>query len=413
MDMILRCCAGLDVHKKTVVACVRTLRDDGTAAIRKGTFPTDTAGLLELGDWLVELGVEHAAMESTGVYWKPVWNLLEGRVGSLMLVNARLFRNVPGRKTDTNDAQWLAQLLQHGLLRASFVPPRPMRELRDLTRQRTCLVQDKTRVANRIQKVLEDANIKLASVASDVLGVSGRAMIRALIDGQKDPTILADLAKLRLRAKLPELRRALRGGVTEHHRYMLGQYMKQLRQIEELIADLQARIDTCTAKDEAIIHQLDGIPGVDRRTAQIILAEVGTDMSHFPSAGHLASWAKLRPGDNESAGKQRSSHVGHGNRWLRGAMTQCAWAAGRTKKSYFSAHYKRIMRRRGKKRALVAVANSLMVVIYHMLKNGTEFHDLGPDYLDRLEPDRLAGMLVKRLEKLGHQVTLSPSQNAA
>lgn len=408
MDVVHGCCAGLDVHLKTVVACVREVAADGSVSSEHRSFPSHTAGILELGDWLLQRGVTRVAMESTGVYWKPVWNLLDGRGPELMLVNAREFRNVPGRKTDVNDAQWLAQLLQHGLLRPSFVPPRPMRELRDLTRQRSCLVQDKARVANRIQKILEDANIKLSSVASDVLGASGRDMIQAIIRGEANPGALANLARRRLRAKIPALREALRGGARDHHRFMLRLLMDQLDAIETLVARVQDRIDELTAKDTPVLSLLDQIPGINRMTAQVILAEIGTDMNHFPSAGHLASWAKLRPGDDESAGKRRSSRTGRGNRWLRGAMTQAACAAGRKKNSYFSAQLRRLASRRGRKRALVAVAHSLIVVVYHMLKTGTPYRDLGPEYLDRLEPHRMIKILVRRLESLGQDVTLHP-----
>lgn len=414
METVIRCCAGLDVHQASVVACVRRAGAGGGVRGEVRTFPTHTAGLLALGDWLAGEGVTHAAMESTGVYWKPVWNLLEGRGPALMLVNAREFRNVPGRKTDVNDAQWLAQLLQHGLLRASFVPPRAGRELRDLTRQRTSLIQDRARVANRVQKTLEDANLKLSSVASDVLGVSGRAMLRAIIAGTEDPAALAELARGRLRAKKGELRLALRGGATGHHRFMLRLLMDQLDELEALIGRLQERIDrVMSEEDEAAIERLREIPGIERRVAQVILAEIGRDMTPFPSAGHLASWAKLRPGDDQSAGKRRSARTGRGNRWLRGAMTQAAWAAGRTKGSYFNAQFHRIARRRGRKRALVAVAHSLIVVIYHMLRDRTAYRDLGADYLDRLEPQRLTRALVRRLEQLGHAVELRPRDLAA
>jgi transposase len=412
VNAMVRCCAGLDVHARSVVACVRALDGAGKVSLQTRTFETHSAALMDLAGWLASQGVEQAAMESTGVYWKPVWNILEQHGLSLMLVNAWEFRNVPGRKTDINDAQWLAQLLQHGLLRASFVPERRVRELRDLTRHRTCLTQDKTRVANRIQKVLEDANIKLSSVASDVLGMSGRAMIQALIQGEHVPEKIADLARGRLKAKRPQLCEALRGGANDHHRFMLKLLMDQLAELEQLIARLQTRIDELTAQDEAIIERLDAIPGIDRTVAQVVLAEIGTQMKHFPTAGHLASWAKLRPGDDESAGKRRSSKTGRGNRWLKGALTQAAWAAGRTKKSSFSSQLRRIASRRGIKRALVAVAHSLVVVIYHMLARSTNYQDLGHDYYDNLAPTRLTNSLVRRLQSLGHNVTLSPKTAA-
>jgi transposase len=412
MDTVYRCCAGVDVHLKSSEVCVRYVDADGKARNELRSFGTTTRAILELGDWLEELGVQIVAMESTGVYWKPLWNLLEGRV-ELMLVNARHFRNVPGRKTDKNDAQWLAELLQHGLLRPSFVPARRQRQLRDLTRQRHVLVQDKTRVANRIQKVLEDANIKLSSVASDVLGVSGRDMIRSIIGGEEDPVVLADLARRSLRAKIPQLREALLGGVTEHHRFLLRMHMQHLNFLEKEIASLEDRIDREMAQEQEAIDRLEEIPGIDARIAHAVIAEIGTDMTRFPTAAHLCSWAKLCPGVNESAGKRKSARTGQGNRWLKALMSQAAWGATRTKNSYYAAQFRRVMARRGKKRALIAVARSLLETIYYMLLRGTRYQDLGPDYLDRLEPDRITRTLVKRLEKLGHTVSLQPRTDAA
>jgi transposase len=374
METLHRCCAGLDVHKKTVVACVRTVGPDGKAETLTRTFGTVTADLLELADWLESRGARHAAMESTGVYWKPVWHLLEGRLG-LMLVNARHIKNVPGRKTDVRDAEWIAQLLQHGLLRPSFVPPPPVRELRDLTRQRAQLVRDRAAVVNRVQKVLEDANIKLASVATDVMGVSGRAMIRALIAGDAAADDLAALARARLRAKLPELRLALDGRVTDHHRFQLRMLMEQVEHLEGWITELGTRIEARMRPFREAAGRLALIPGVGATAAEVIVAEVGTDMTKFPTSGHLASWAGLCPGNDQSAGKRRSGKTTKGSAWLRATLVQAAWAASHTKETIFSATYRRWAKRLGKKKALVAVARKLLVVAYHLLKGRTDYRE--------------------------------------
>jgi transposase len=412
MDILYRCCAGLDVHKKTVVACVRRLDVAGQARQEVRTFGTMTCDLLALSDWLAEQGAEHVAMESTGVYWKPVFNILEGRF-AVMLVNAQHIKQVPGRKTDVKDCAWIAQLLQHGLLRASFVPPPPIRELRDLTRQRAQLVAEKATAANRIQKVLEDANIKLASVATDVLGVSGRDMLEAIIAGEDDAEKLADKARKRLRNKIPALQTALRGRVTEHHRFQLRLLMDHLAHLEALIGRLGGRIEEVMAPFAEAVERLTTIPGVEQRAAETVLAEVGPNMEQFPSADHLASWAGMCPGNNESAGKRKSGKTTKGSRWLRQILTQAAWAASHTKDTYLSAQYRRLAARRGKKRALVALGHTLLVIIYHLLKNRTTYQELGGDFLERLEPDRLTRQLVKRLEKLGHNVTLQPKEDAA
>lgn len=407
MDMIYCCCAGLDLHLKSIQAHVRRRNPDGTVTSVAQRFGTTTSQILALGDWLAGHQVEKVAMEATGVYWKPVWNLLEDRF-SLMLVNAQHFRNVPGRKTDVSDAAWLAQLLQCGLLRDSFVPPRAQRELRDLARQRTALVEDKCRVVNRIQKTLEDANIKLSSVASDVMGLSGRHMIQAMIAGQDDPAVLADLARNRLRQKLPELREALKGGVREHHRFMLKQLMAQVEMLEGQIAAFEARIEALMAEDQEKIDRLKGIPGVDDRAARLIIAEIGTDMSRFPSADHLCSWAGVCPGNNESAGKRKSGRTRNGNRWLRRVLNQAAWASSMKKGSYFKAQHARIARRRGLKRATMAVSRSLLTTIYHMLKTGSVFKDLGAGFFDQMKPQRVIHGIIKRLDSLGFNVQLTP-----
>jgi len=315
---------------------------------------------------------------------------------------------VPGRKTDVKDCQWIAQLLQHGLLKASFVPPEPIRALRDLTRQRAQLVAERAAAANRIQKVLEDANIKLASVATDVLGASGRAMLQALIAGGSDPEQLADLARMRLRAKLPELRLALQGRVTEHHRFLLRVHLDHIGHLEGLIGRLGGRIEEVMAPFAEAAARLQTIPGVIQRVAETVLAEIGPRMEQFPTDGHLASWAGMSPGNNESAGKRRSGRTTHGNRWLRQMLVQAAWAASRTKGTYLAAQYRRLAKRRGRKRALVAVGHTLLGIIYHVLKRGTTYTELGPDFLERLEPERLTRQLVKRLERLGHKVVLEP-----
>jgi transposase len=411
MDILFRCCAGLDVHKKTVVACVRRLDEAGRVHQEVRTFGAMTADLLALSDWLAEHGVTQVAMESTGVYWKPVFNILEGRF-PVLLVNAQHVKQVPGRKTDVRDCQWIAQLLQHGLLRPSFVPPAPIRELRDLTRQRAQLVAEKATSANRVQKVLEDCNIKLASVATDALGVSGRAMLEAMIAGEEDAQKLADQARGRLRKKIPELRAALRGQVTAHHRFQLRLLLDHLTHLEALIGRLGTRIDEVMGPFVEAAERLATIPGVDRRTAETVIAEVGADMGQFPSADHLASWAGMSPGNNESAGKRKSGRTTKGSRWLRQMLTQAAWAASHTKGTYLSSHYRRLAARRGKKRALVALGHTLLVIIYHVLKEGTSYRELGGDFLERLEPDRLTRQLVRRLEKLGHQVTLQPKDAA-
>jgi transposase len=382
MDILHDRCAGLDVHKKTVVACVRHVAADGRVEKQTRTFGTMTADLLELADWLKTQGVRHAAMESTGVYWKPIWHILDGAF-ELILVNARHIKQVPGRKTDVKDAEWIAQLLQHGLLSPSFIPPPPIRELRDLTRQRAQLVADKAAVANRVHKTLEDANIKLASVATDILGASGRAMIAKLIRGESDPEVLADEARASLKKKVIPLRRALEGRVTEHHRFQLEALMDQLRGLEDLIARYTARIEEAMRPFAQAEARLMTIPGVGRQAAEVIVAEIGADMGRFPTAGHLASWAGLCPGNNESGGKRRSGKTTKGSRWLRTTLVQVAWAASHTKKTTFGATYRRWAKRLGKKKALVAVARKILVLAYTLLKIAT-------DYQERLEPEQAA-----------------------
>lgn len=426
MDVIYKCCAGLDVHKASVSACVRRVDVDGAMHSEVREFGTMTKDILALGDWLSAQGVSHVAMESTGVYWKPIWNLLEERF-TLLLCNAAHVKQVPGRKTDVRDCQWLAQLLQHGLLQSSYIPAKPQRDLRDLTRNRAQLMAEQTRVANRIQKLLEDANIKLACVATDVLGVSGRAMIEAILDGQTDPVQIAELAQRRLRGKIPQLREALHGNVTDHHRFMLGMFYRHLRQLEQLVAEVDERIEATMASAELnarteegnaipfdrAVTLLDTVPGIDKCTAQAILAEIGTDMRQFPSDRHLASWAGICPGNNESAGKRKTGRISKGNPWLKRVLTQVAWAASHTKNTYLSAQFHRLAKRRGKKRALIALAHSILVSIYHILEQDITYSDLGPDYFDTIAPEKRVQYHKKQIERLGYRVTVEPTSNAA
>jgi len=407
MEVILRCCAGLDVHKDSVEACVRRMGAAGKLEHEVRHWGTTTRELVAMAEWLAAMGVTHVAMESTGVYWKPIFNILEAQF-EILLANAHHLKNVPGRKTDIRDCQWIAQLLQHGLLKGSFIPPRPQRELRDLTRQRTQLIDEASRIANRIQKVLEDANVKLGSVASNVVGASGRLMLEAMVAGQDNPAQLAELAQRRLRSKIPQLQQALYGKLTEHHRWMLKLLLDQLQTTEQFIARLDERIAELTRPLKPVLEKLDAIPGVDRRVAEVLMAEIGPDMTPFPSDAHLASWAGISPGNNESAGSKRNGKTTKGSRWLRQALVQAAWAASHKKDSYFQAHARNLMHRRGRKRGLVAVAHSLLTVIYHMLKEDTAYRDLGPQFLDRLRATHLIRFHVRRLQHLGLQVAITP-----
>lgn len=410
MEVVYERCAGLDVHKKSVTACRVLPAAGGGWQKETRRFETMTDALLKLADWLRAGWVTAVAMESTGVYWKPVFNILESEF-EVLLVNARHIKYVPGRKSDVSDAQWIAELLQHGLLKASYVPEAPQRDLRDLIRYRTSLIQERTREANRVQKVLEDANLKLASVATNVLGVSGRQMLEAIVAGVEDPEALAELAKGRLRAKIPQLERALEGRVRESHRLLLRLHLEHIDDLNSKIENLNEEIERLMVPfdQEEQLRRLDEIPGVGRDVAQIILAELGADMSRFPSAAHAASWAGLAPGKNESAGKNRSGKITPGNLHLKSALVQAAHAAGRTKDNYPAAQFRRLAARRGKKRAAIAVAHSILVIAYHMLRDGTEYRELGGDYFDRRNQEQLQRSLVRRLEGLGLKVKLEPA----
>jgi transposase len=397
--------AGLDVHRDTVAACVRAPGRGGRRDQHVHTFGTTTGDLLRLRDWLEGHEVSHVAMESTGVYWKPIFYMLEDRFECL-LVNAAHMKQVPGRKTDVSDCVWIAQLLEHGLLRASFVPPAPIRALRDLTRHRTRLVQERSRITNRIQKLLQDAGIKLASVASDVLGQSGRAMLTALVAGTTDPTRLADLARGRLRAKHHALCAALAGRFRPHHAVLLSQMLGHVDYLDECIEALSVEVDGLLTPFAAQRTLVDSIPGVSKTVAEVVLAEIGPDMTPFPSAAHLASGAGVCPANHESAGKHKPTRIRPGNRWLRAALTQAALGATRKKQCAFGTRYRRVMRHRGHKKAVIAVAHSLLRTIYYVLALGTPYREPGPDYYDARHAARATRRAVMQLQQLGYRVTL-------
>lgn len=399
-----RCC-GIDVHKDSVTACVLVYGDSVEPEVRMKEFRTHLKALLNLKMWLLAQKVTHVGMESTGVYWKPVWQALEGSF-QLLLANPFQVKNIPGRKTDARDSQWLAELLAHGLIKGSFVPPAATRALRDLTRYRVKLSEERTRIHNRIHKVLEDACIKLDTVASDILGASGRAIIKAIIGGQQDPDWLADKAKGTLRGKRPELRLVLRGRVTDHHRFMLRELMEDLEFVEHKIARLDETL--ASGCELGPLLRLCTIPGVDMITAWTLLAELGSDMSVFCSPKHAASWAGLCPGNHESGGKRLSNRTRKGNRWLRRALCQAAWAATRQKDCFLAAFFYRKAGKHGMRKAIVAVAHRLLVIAFCILRDGTEYREAGGDYFDRLHPERTRNRLVRRLQRLGHEVILRP-----
>jgi transposase len=408
METIHERCCGLDVHKKTVVACLLLSDPQGTVVQEVRTFGTMTADLLALADWLTAADCTHVAMESTGVYWKPVFNLLEG-VLTVLVVNAQHLKAVPGRKTDVKDAVWIANLLRHGLLQGSFIPPQAQRELRDLTRHRTSLVQERARLVNRLQKVLEDANIKLAGVATDITGVSARAMLEALVAGEGDAQLMASLARGRLQAKRAELEQALEGRVRLHHRFMLTELLAHLDYLDQAIARFSTELEQRVQPMNEAIEILDTLPGINRRIAEIMLAEIGHDLARFPSAEHLASWAGMCPGNNESAGKRKSGKTRKGSRWLRQALIEAAHGAARSKQTYFAAQFRRVAARRGKKRALVAVGHALLVAAYHMLKRKEPYRDLGANFFDERDRQAVERRTIRRLERLGYRVELVPS----
>jgi len=411
MEIVYKRCCGLDVHKETVVACVM-IREAEEVGREIRTFRTMTLDLLVLHDWLLGHRVTHVAMESTGIYWKPVFNVLEDSF-RVLLVNAAHIKAVPGRKTDVRDCEWIADLLSHGLLKGGFIPPEPIRDLRDLTRYRKSLTDERVREINRLQKLLESANIKLSSVATDVMGLSGKAMLEALISGSTDPQVLADLARGKLRKKLPLLREALQGRFRPHHRFLLGQILSHLDFLDEAIEELSKEVENRIVPFSKEIELLDTIPGVDRKTAQLMVAEIGVDMSRFPTHRHLASWAGVCPGNNESAGKRKSGKTRKGNRWLYRYLIEASWSITRSKGTYLYALYHRLVPRRGKKKAAVAVAHAILVIAYHILKNQVSYNELGPDYFDKLNVTQIKRHHIRRLEGLGFKVVIEPLNKAA
>lgn len=410
MDAILERCAGLDVHQETVVACVMYGPLDRKPKQEIRTFQTTTKGLLELHDWLYQFECTHVAMESTGVLWKPVWNVLEGSF-ELVLANARRIKNVPGRKTDVHDAAWIAQLLRCGLITPSFIPPEDIRDLRDLTRYRRKLLGDSTAEKNRIHKILQDANIKLTTFVSDLFGVSGRALLESIINGEVlSPDQVKDMVKTTLKRKVPQLVDALNGRVRAHHRKMIGMHFDHLLYIEKCIAELEEEIDKLLRPYRELIDLLVTIPGVQTDAAAVILAEIGYDMSCFPSEAHLASWAGLCPGNNESAGKKKSSRTTKGNKSLKAVLCQAAWAASKSKGTRLSSYFHRVQKRRGQKKATVATAHLLLRIIYQVLKNRIVYEELGWDYLQ--DPTRAVDYWVKRIESQGFKVRIEPTEVA-
>jgi transposase len=408
MQVLYPRCCGVDVAKKFVVACLLTTAEDGTVDKDTRTFGTMTDDLLRLADWLAEVGCTHVAMESTGSYWRPIYNVLEGQF-VVWVANAFHIKAVPGRKTDVRDAEWIAELLRHGLLRPSFIPAAAQRHVRDLTRYRTHLVEERARLINRVQAVLEDANVKLAAVVTDVRGASARAILEALVAGEADPRTLAELARGRLRTKRHLLAQAVVGRFSAHHAFLIAEHLSHLDYLEEAMERVSTEIAARLQDHQAAIDLLDTVPGISRRAAEIILAEVGADLSRFPSAKHLASWAGICPGNAASGGKRLSGKTRKGDPWLRQVLIEIAHVAAKTKDTYLAAQYRRIAGRRGKKRALVAVAHTVLVIIYHLLTRRQPYRELGVAYFDQRDHQHVQRRLVQRLERLGYAVTLQPS----
>ena len=399
-------CAGLDVHKKTVVACVLISLADGGVEKHTASFGTMTPELLALADWLRGYGVTHAAMESTGVYWRPVYQLLEGQF-TLLVANAQHIRRMPGRKTDVSDAEWVADLLRHGLIAPSFVPPQAQRELRELTRHRSNVAGRRAQCVNEMHRTLEGTNIKLSSVATDITGVSALEMLQELVAGHNDPVVLAELARGRLRAKIPQLRMALQGTVRPHQQVILSQLLADIEACEEQMEALNGEIGQRLEKEREIIERLDEIPGVDRKVAEVVVAELGTDMKRFGSAPRASAWSGMCPANRQSGGRRYRAGSRHGDKYLKSALTEAGRAAGRSKNTYLGAQYRRLAARKGGKRAALAVGHSILTIAYHMMDRGTRFEELGADYYDRRDPDKVRERLVTRLEKLGYEVKLS------
>jgi transposase len=406
MEVVYPRCCGIDVHKTFLLACLSVVRPDGQRQKELRRFETMTGDLLLLVDWLQAAGCTHVAMESTGVYWKPVYNLLEG-LFDVVVVNAQHMKAVPGHKTDVKDAEWIADLMQHGLLKASFIPSPQQRELRDLTRYRTTLIQERTRLVNRLHKVLEDANLKLACVISDVMGQTGRSILQALVDGQDDPEQLALLAQGKVKAKREVLVKALCGHIKAHHRFLLKEILAMVQALDLSIKHLDLVIEEILRPFEATIQRLDEVTGLARRGIETILAELGWNMDQFPDAAHAASWVGICPGNYQTGGKRLSGKIRKGNRWVKAVLVQGAHAAGKTN-TYLGEQYRRLRKRRGSKRAAVAVGHSMFVIVYHMLKTGESYHEKGTSYFDELDSQRKQERLVGQLERLGYQVTLQP-----
>jgi len=412
MEAIIDRCCGIDVHKKTIVACLIVGKPNEKPRKTIKTFSTMTRDLLSCKDWLESEGCSHVAMESTGVYWKPVFNILEESM-EIILANARDIKNVPGRKTDVRDCEWIAQLLRHGLIRGSFIPPKPIRELRDLTRYRRKLIQQRSSELNRIHKLLEDANIKLSSVVTDINGVSAQDMIYHLIKEDMTPKQMAELARKRLRNKITELQKALEGRLRDHHRLILKLSIEMIASYDQTIEELSLEIDKRMEPYREQSDRLQTIPGVKKRIAEVIIAEIGVDMSRFPSHAHISSWAGVSPGNNESAGKRRSGKTTRGNKWLKGTLTEAAWSASKTKGTYLSTRYKRLASRRGKKRASLAVAHSILIMAYHVIKEQCTYNELGGDYFDRLNEEHLVKRLSSRIQALGYKIEVQKLPVAA